>query len=292
MKLAKAAVLVVLLLVAVTPGFAWEPTGHTLITNHALQLVSPEMKPFYDANARYIAAFCTLPDDWRVTYKTEVGPNHFIDLDLLSKPPFTDMILGRAAAEKRFGKAELLKAGVLPWAIEDRFNKLVSAMKTGDSVQIALQSAVMAHYIGDVHVPLHNTKDYDGRTANAKGIHFRWEQTLLLIALKPEAVNASAPAKVDGPILESAFGWCIDSWSMCDAIFEADDKAREVDSTFGYRYYQSMWESTGPMMISQLDYASERLAGAWIAAWKQAGKPKLSDKPAPYFWKEYGGGSP
>jgi len=286
MKLVKSAFLAVLLLMAVSPGYAWEPTGHTLITNHALQLVSPEMKPFYDANSRYIAAFCTLPDDWRETYKAEVAPNHFIDLDLLSKPPFTDLILDRAAAEKRFGKAELLKAGVLPWAIEDTFNKLVGAMKGGDSVQIAVQSAILSHYIGDAHVPLHDTKDWDGRTADEKGVHFRWEQTLLLTWLKPEAVNATAPLKVDGPILKSAVEWCADSFSHCNAIFDADDAARKVDPALGWRYYESMWKSTGPMMIGQLDHASERLAGAWNAAYIQAGKPKLSDKPAMYFWKE------
>ncbi len=286
MKPIKAALAAVLLFAAISPSLAWEPTGHTLITNHALALVSPDMMPFYDANSRYIAAFCTLPDDWRETYKTEIGPNHFIDLDLLSKPPFADLIVDRATAEKRFGKEPLSKVGVLPWAIESTYNKLVAAMKSGDSVQIALQSAVLSHYIGDAHVPLHNCKDYDGRTPDEKGIHFRWEQTLLLTWLKPEMVNACAPAKLDGPILRNAFEWCIESFGYCDDIFDADDAARKTDPVLGWRYYQSMWKSTGPMMISQLDRASERLAAAWIAAYNQAGKPKLSDKPAPYFWKQ------
>lgn len=262
---------------------AWEPTGHTLITQHAMQLLPREMRPFYDANSRYIVAFCTLPDDWRQTYRDEVGPNHFIDLDLLSKPPFADLIVDRAAAERRFGKAKLEKAGVLPWAIEETYNKLVKAMKSGDSVQIALQSAILAHYIGDAHVPMHNVKDYDGKSPEQKGIHFRWEQSLLLIALKPEMVNTTRPAKV-GAILKSAFEWCIESFGKCDAIFAADDAARKIDPVFGYRYYQSLWDSTGELMIAQLDHASERLAGAWIAAWNEAGKPKLPDKCAPFFW--------
>lgn len=286
MKLAKLAAIAFGLLAAVSPVYAWEATGHTLITKHAIQLVTPEMKPFYDANSRYIAAFCTLPDDWRETYKAEIGPNHFIDLDLLSKPPFKDLIVDRATAEKRFGKDELLKAGVLPWAIEETFNKLVAAMKSGDSVQISVQSAVLAHYIGDAHVPLHVVKDYDGRTPDQKGIHFRWEQTLLLMALKPEMVNTRASTKIEGPILSNAFEWCIESFSRCDDIFDADDGARKADPNFGWRYYESMWKSTGPMMISQLSHASERLAGAWTAAYNQAGKPKLSDKPALYFWKQ------
>jgi hypothetical protein len=278
------AYIAVLLMTCALPVHAWEPTGHTMITQHALQLVLAEMRPFYEANARYIAAFCTLPDDWRQTKTAEVGPNHFIDLDLLADPPFTSLIVDRATAEKRFGKEKLLKAGVLPWAIEETYNKLVKAMKAGDSVEIAVQSAVLAHYIGDAHVPLHDTKFYDGRTPDEKGIHFRWEQTLLLVALKPEMVNTREPAKV-GPILRSAFGWCIDSYSKCDAIFKADDEARKLDPVMGYPYYKSMWDATGQMMISQLDHASERLAGAWIAAWQEAGKPKLSDKCALFFYR-------
>lgn len=270
----------------VSGAHAWEPTGHTLITNHALALVSPQMMPFYEANSRYIVAFCTLPDDWRVTYKSEVGPNHFIDLDLLSKPPFKDVIMDRAAAEKRFGRDQLLKAGILPWAIEETWNRLVAAMKSGDSAQISVQSAVLSHYIADAHVPLHNCKDYDGRTPEQKGLHFRWEQTLLLTWLKPEMVNACSPAKIEGPILNNAFGWCIDSFGYCDDIFDADDTARKLDPKLGYRYYDSMWKLTGPMMINQLDRASERLAAAWIAAYNQAGGPKLSENPAPYFWKQ------
>ena len=273
----------VALMAAPTSCRAWEPTGHTLVTNHALQLVPKEMKPFYDANSRYIVAFCTLPDDWRQTYKAEVGPNHFIDLDLLSKPPYTDLIVDRATAEKRFGKDKLTEAGVLPWAIEECYNKLVKAMNAGDSVEIALQSALLAHYVADAHVPLHNTKDYDGRTDAQAGIHFRWEQTLFLTMLKPEMVNATKPAEV-GPVLKSAFGWCIDSYSKCDAIFAADDAARKADPVFGYHYYRSMWDATGDMMIAQLDRASERLAGTWLAAWKQAGKPNLPDKCAAFLW--------
>lgn len=276
--------LAIALMALATPSNAWEPTGHTLITQHALQLVERDMKPFYDANSRYIAAFCTLPDDWRQTYKQEVGPNHFIDLDLLSKPPFADLIVDRATAEKRFGKDELLKPGVLPWAIEECFSKLVAAMKSGDSVKIALHSAILAHYIGDAHQPLHDTKDYDGRTPDQKGLHFRWEQTLVLIALKPEMVNTTHAPKL-GPIRSEAFAWCIESYSKCEAIFKADEAARKLDPAMGYRYCQTMWDSTGPIMTTQLTHASERLAATWIAAWHAAGKPKLTDKCAPYFWE-------
>lgn len=276
---------VLLLMALVMPARAWEATGHTMITQHALALVPKDMKPFYDANSRYIVAFCTLPDDWRETYYAELAPNHFIDLDLLSKPPFADLIVSREAAEKRFGKDKLLKAGVLPWAIEESFNKLVAAMKAGDSVQIALQSAVMAHYIEDAHVPLHDTQFYDGKTPEAKRIHFRWEYTLVVGEVKPGMVNACEPAKV-GPILNAAFDWCIEGYSKCDEIFTADEAARRLDPGMGYKYFASLWDSTGPMLLGQLDHASSRVAGTWISAWQAAGKPKLSDKPATYFWKE------
>lgn len=277
-------VLILAMVACSAPAPAWEAVGHTTVTEHALQLLPKEMKPFYDANSRYIIAFCMLPDDWRDSHKAEIAYRHFIDLDMLSKPPFTDLRVDRATAERRFGKEQLQKAGVLPWAIEEEYNKLVKAMKAGDSVGIALQSALLAHYVADAHVPMHDTKLYDGRTQDEKGIHNRWEATLLLDRLKPGMVNACEPAKV-GPILQSAFDWCIEGYSKCDAIFDADDAARKLDPTFGYKYETSMWTATGPIMIDQLDRASERLAGTWISAWKAAGKPDIPGKCAPFMWR-------
>lgn len=262
---------------------AWGPTGHALVTTYAIELLPADMKPFYEANSRYLVALSTLPDDWKQTHR-EIGNQHFIDLDLLSQPPFSDLIMEQTAAEKKFGAEKIQEAGVLPWVIEERFNRLVDAFKKGNSEQVFIQSVVLAHYTADAHVPFHTTKYYDGKTPAQKGIHNRWEEILPALMLKSEAVRPIKPEQVDS-VLKSAFGWCIESYGLIDPILSADDKAREHDPGLAYSYYKAMYKDTGPTLQQQLAKSTEAVAGVYIAAWNRAGKPSLPDKTAPIMWE-------
>jgi hypothetical protein len=270
------------LLIIPHTGWCWGTQGHELITQHAVKLLPKEMQGCFEANSRFLVTLSTLPDDWRASHP-ETGGDHFIDIDELADPPFTEVQVDRATAESKFGKEKLEKAGVLPWAIADRYAKLVDAFKKADSTEIVIQSAVLSHFIGDAHVPMHNTKNYDGATKEQKGVHFRWEEALLALTIKSEDVQPHGPEQVDD-ILKSAFKWSTTAYAFNDAIFKADDKARARDAAHGWSYYKVMSDETGDILRTQLTTASEAVAGTWIAAWKAAGSPKLSSKPAPLFW--------
>ncbi len=272
-----------LLVLASARAWCWGPEAHELITRQAIAILPAEIKAFYEPNSRYIVPMSNLPDDWRESHKAEVGPEHYIDLDLLGKPPFAELIVDRKTAEKRFGKEKLLEAGVLPWAIVERYKRLVEAMKEVDTVGIVVQSAVLAHYVGDAHVPLHTTKDYDGKTAAQKGIHFRWEEGLVALTLRPENIRPKKPEAITD-VLRSAFNWCISSFKLVEPILAAEDRARGIDPNHAYKYYKSLADDTGSILVGRLESASEAVAGLWLAAWKQAGKPALPAKHAPLFW--------
>ena len=273
----------IVLCLAACPCWGWGPTGHTLIVEHAIQLLPPEMKPFYDANSRYVVALVMLPDDWRLTHKGLLDSHHYINLDLLDQPPFTKLMENREALGKKMDSEEAAKTGLLPWAIRMRYEKLVKAFKGGDMEDAAVQSALIAHYIGDAHVPLHDTQYRKGKTPEQNGVHFGWENVLVDMFLKPESIKPQSAEKVDD-VLKSTLNWCIASYNQVDALLKADDKARELDPVRGYRYHRSLFDQTGPMMIGQISHAAQATAGVWIAAWEQAGKPKLEEKPAPLYW--------
>jgi hypothetical protein len=275
---------VIALLAFVQPLAAWGPEGHTLITRHAILMLPGEIKPFYEANERYIVAFAMLPDDWRLTYR-DTGPEHYCDLDMLDEPPFSKLRASREEVEKRFGKDKVLEMGLLPWVIEERFSKLVAALKSGDHLRAVVHSALLAHYVGDAHVPFHATKHWDGNKPEQKGLHFRWETTLLALHLKPESVKPVTPVRIDD-ILSASFDWLAASHSHVDAICSAEDKAREQDPGHGYRYNKTMADETIGIVTARLTASAEALAGVYIAAWERAGKPQLSDKPVPLFWGE------
>ncbi len=263
-------------------AWCWGPEAHELITRQASAMLPAEIRTFYQSNSHCLVAMSSLPDHWREWHSAEVGPEHYIDLDLLGKPPFADLIADRKSAEQRFGKQKLLEAGVLPWAIVERYNNLVEAMKKLDAVGIVVQSAVLAHYVGDAHVPFHATKDYDGKTAGQKGIHFRWEAGLVALML-PENVRPREPEAVTD-VLKSAFNWCIASFKLVDGILAADDKARAIDPNHAYKYYKALADDTDSILVGRLESASEALAGLWVAAWKETGKPALPAKHAPLFY--------
>lgn len=265
-------------------AWGWESKGHDLITKNAIQLLPNEMKGFYETNSRYLVAFSMLPDDWRHTHYQETFAQHFIDLDLHDKPPFDRIRTDRTTAEKRFGKEAIIKGGILPWTIEERYAKLIDAFKSEDMEEVVLQSSVLSHFVGDAHVPFHATKDYDGKTPEQKGLHFRWESNMVVMYIEPESVKPNGPTMIGDSILESAFDWCVDSYGYVDAICEAEDVARTKDPTHGYNYCRIIHEKTGDIASKRLSQAAEALAGTWISAWKAAGSPDLKDKAAPIFW--------
>lgn len=264
-------------------AFAWGPEGHTLITKNAIKLLPKEMKGFYETNSSYLVALSMLPDDWRQTHWNELLPQHFIDLDEFDEPPFDKIRKDRATAEKRFGKDKIFKAGIVPWVIEERYGKLVKAFKANDMEEVVLQSSILAHFVGDSHVPFHATKDYDGRKPEQKGIHTRWESEMVILRLRPESIRPVAASKIDD-ILKSAFDWCVESYGYVDTICAAEDAARAKDPTHTYAYYNILWKKTGDIAEKRITQAAENLAGTWIAAWKAAGSPALKDKAAPLFW--------
>ena len=90
----------------------------------------------------------------------------------------------------------MLKNGTLPWRTEEIYKKLVEAFqqKAGYSRDnIKFFSAIIAHYVGDAHVPFHAALNYDGQLTQQWGIHARFESELF------ERYRTQAPRRRRGP---------------------------------------------------------------------------------------------
>ena len=192
------------------------------------------------------------------------------------------------AAKSKFGADKIKKAGYLPWTIVDRYNKLVKAFKGVDTANgsakakkledIVVQSALLAHYVGDSHVPFHVTIHHHGRTKARHDVHGNWEIELLeRYDVKPQP---GSPETV-GKILQSAFNWCFASFKQKDKLLDADESAAKACGSGSAQYYEQMRADTGPILQGRLTSAAQALAGVYVAAWTEAGKPKLIGKRAP-----------
>ena len=60
--------------------------------------------------------------------------------------------------------------------------KLQKAFERKNVDLILKYSADIGHYIGDAHVPLHTTENYNGKMTNQVGIHGLWGAVVELIS--------------------------------------------------------------------------------------------------------------
>ncbi|MDX1942221.1 MAG: hypothetical protein SFU99_16775, partial [Saprospiraceae bacterium] len=68
--------------------------------------------------------------------------------------------------------------GILPYHLLVMQRNLTEAFRQKNTARILRLSAEMGHYIGDAHVPLHTTENYNGQLSNQLGIHAFWESRL------------------------------------------------------------------------------------------------------------------
>ena len=277
---------VVCLILLCPSCLAWGPDAHDAVTRAAISVLPAELHPFYARNERLIVGLDNLPDMWRDTHRKAEGPHHYVDLDLLSKPPFGDIPRSYAAAERKYGRAKLLQVGVLPWSIQGRHQKLVSAMRRRDFEGIVVHSAILSHYVADGANPLHTTSEYDGRTPEQKGIHGRFEMEVadrLMSGWRLRPPDLSD--KSDRPDRSDAIlRYLASSFAQVEAVYQADAAASKADPSRGEVYGRVFQERAAPLAKSRLEAASSFLADLYYTAWVSAGKPNLPATAAPLFW--------
>ena len=279
-----AAVFVVLTLLP-APAFAWGLVGHRLIMARAIDLLPPELKPFFVKHRDEIVVRAVDPDTWRVAGWPE-NAHHFLDFGVpeYGKPPFTELPRDYDAALQKFGRSTLERNGLLPWRLAEFFGQLrrgfegfgrQSAFATTD---IILFSASMSHYIQDAHQPFHGTDNYDGQLTGQRGIHARFETNLIERFQSRLTLNPPAPKPITNPRDES-FRVLIDSYQLVDGILQADKKAVAGKETYDDDYYEKLFAAVKPVIDRRISEAISATASLIMGAWEAAGRPtvKLED---------------
>ena len=167
----------------------WWAGGHETVAEAAAARLPDEVPTFFRNGGKHLAHFAVDPDRWKNKQLTFLRPeeegNHFLDTEDLDgkKLPGTH----RYDALKMMYtvlKKEPNKVGMLPYAIMENYEKLVAGfydhrklpMDTSVPMKCLVYGGTLAHYTGDAAMPLHTTRDYDGRvqpdkSVKQKGIH-------------------------------------------------------------------------------------------------------------------------
>jgi hypothetical protein len=258
---------------------AWGFNGHKFITERAIELLPPEIKPFFQKFKTAVVEHSIDPDTYRTMGWMEEPPRHFLDMDAYGAFPFRDLPHDYDEAVAKRGKDFVVKNGLVPWRaqevyvlLRDAFKQLPTSGFARDNVK--LFSSVIAHYTGDSFQPFHAAVNYDGQLTGQQGIHSRFESELFdryqdKLRIAPSPVVPIPDAR------EFVFTTLTDSFSFVDPILAADREATEGREFYDDAYFAKLYEKTGPIMEKRISGAITGVASLITQAWVDAGKPAL-----------------
>ncbi len=200
-------------------------------------------------------------------------------------------------ARAAFYHEHLSEHGIVPWHLQKMQRDLTEAFKQRSSRRILRLCADMGHYIGDAHVPLHTTSNYNGQKTGQHGIHGFWESRVPeLFADEEYDYFVGKPEYLDRP---ADFFWqaVFDSHGMVDSVlsmeknlsrtFPADrqlcpDMRNGLSVLAPCRDYAAAYQSAlQGMMERRMRAAIHAVSSAWYTAWVDAGQPDLSKLDVP-----------
>jgi len=274
----------VIIALALTPSsaFAWGFAGHRLIMQRAIELLPPELKPFFEHYRDEIVVRAVDPDVWR-NVGWEDDPNHFLDYGAKEYGafPFKDLPRDLDAAIEKFGMPTLRRNGMLPWRANELFGNLrrtFESFKRGSAYgpnDVILFAAALGHYLQDANQPLHATINYDGQLTGNNGIHSRFERDLVE-RFQPRLTIKPAPPKPTLNARDAAFDTLLASYQLVDRILQADTEAVAGKDVYDDDYFEKLFVRTRPILEQRLADSMTATAAVIIGAWERAGRPALA----------------
>jgi hypothetical protein len=285
LRRATAAALVALMVAAgrVTPVQAWGYAAHKFIMDRAIDLLPPEIRPFFQQYRTTLVEHAIDPDTYRTMGFAEEPPRHFLDMDAYGQAPFTALPHDYDEAVAKFGKEVVLKNGILPWRAQEIADHLRDAFKQTSPWardDIKLFSAVLTHYISDAHQPFHAALNYDGQLTGQPGVHARFEAELFE-RYQSRLRITPRPVSIVENVRDFTFAALGGSFSQVDALLAADRAAAAGRTAYDDEYFEKFFERAQPVMEGRISAAITAAASVISSAWIQAGRPPLPAVAAP-----------
>ena len=195
-------------------------------------------------------------------------------------------------ATKCIVKDAFSEHGILPYFLPQIQNRLTQAFKDKDVSKILRLSAEIGHYIGDAHVPLHTTSNYNGQKTDQVGIHGFWESRLPeLFADDTYDFFVGTATYMDNPN-KQFWKMVLDSHSYVDSVLLIEKKLKErfpEDNQFCFderlgttvrtqckEFAKAYHELLKGQVEDRMRSSVLDIGSAWYTAWVNAGQPDLN----------------
>jgi hypothetical protein len=276
-------------------SISWGTFGHEHINRAAVFALPAPVQTFFFNHIDFITQEATVPDLRKYTLNDKAeNPRHFMDLEnfggIDSLPATMD------AAKKKYDEKFLNQNGILYWYMQDLMEKLTKAFKEKKKTEILFLAADLGHYMGDAHMPLHTSANYDGQMTDQKGVHALWESRLPEMFGKDYNYHVADARYIDNIQVEFR-NILIHSHKLKDTLLAADkelrtkcgDKLFKLNAAdnkpaknkfgqpvFSDEYATAFHSALKGMVEKQMNASVKATADFWYTAWVNAGKPDLS----------------
>lgn len=272
------AVVAVLVSLFISAAKAWWVIGHASITEAAAASLPDEMPAFFRASGKSLGHLAGDPDRWKNReasfLRNSESPHHFLDIEDLE---------GNEIPRDRFTALALLhklnkpvdKVGLLPWAIMEGFDRLTVAFydyrqepsNPAVTMKCIVYAGVLAHYTTDASMPLHTTRNYDGKPGPdgkmvQKGIHAKIDAFPEKNKFTPEEICRGLEAKKVDDVFDHMVKFIKESHTHIDKCYELD-VAKAFDSPT---------DDSRAFIMARCKAGAQFTMDIWYNAWLKSAK--------------------
>ena len=182
--------------------------------------------------------------------------------------------------------------GILPYNLVAYQEKLTTAFTNKDVTRILRLSSEIGHYIGDAHVPLHTTTNYNGQLTDQVGIHAFWESRIPELFADDFYDYFVGQAELIEDIPTYYWDIVLASHALVDSVLLIEKRLSETfpaDQQYCFEdrnnvnvsqpceaYANAYSESMDGMVEERFRASIKAIGDAWYTAWFHAGRPDLS----------------
>lgn len=269
----------ILFLVGLAP--AWWVLGHASIAEAATAGLPDDMPRFFRAAAQQLGHLSGDPDRWKNPsckhLRAAEAPDHFLDLeDLQGNDLPSDRWKAIALLQKL--KKDPAKVGFLPYAILENYDRLSCAFydfreNSKDPIvqsKAIVYAGVLAHFTADLAMPLHTTRNYDGRPDKdgkflQKGIHAKIDAFPERHGLTAEEIRRGLKAKPIDDVWAHVLKTLRESHALVDKCYQLDQRGEFDKPTKESRQF----------ILERCRVAAQLTMDLWYSAWlRSASMPK------------------
>jgi Secretion system C-terminal sorting domain len=248
----------------------WGYVGHSIISYNTILSALPKME-FFNTWADSLAAHASDADE-RKSWDPDEAPKHYIDID--NYPEF----IATGTIPQNFdslvaihGHSFVMDQGILPWAILKTADSLQAAFENNDMHKAMLIASDLGHYIGDSHMPLHITRNYNGQYTGQYGVHSRYESNLIGTFQNQIIYDGDSLLYIEN-LSDFVFNMLYENYQYVDSVLYADSVAEAFAGNHTSSvYYNKFWEIAKNFTIGLFQKASHKLTCIIYTEWINSG---------------------